>query len=179
MKLPQDVIDSVVFEALLARGDEDVRPLLASLRGSCSLLKDAASLQAIARRCLSSACILEDLLLAHRRVVLHRFLRLSGGYQRAVQVFLEEIERVRGMKPSVPLPIIAVLCKLTGRLFTQISAYGEVRQGFSWPSVCVSVYVPRGMPCRRAYGILHRNRLCCVFIFHCGARRRRNFCRAP
>ena len=162
MKLPQDVVDGVVFVALLVHGnrqeecasDENVRPILASLRGSCRGLKEAASMRAIARRCLSSACILEDLLLAQRRVVLHRFLRLSGGYQRAVQVFSEEIERVRGLK--LPLPIVAVLYKLTGRLFTQISAYGEVRRVLRTWRLC-ELEVTRGVPCRCACCIWQRN----------------------
>ena len=133
-KMPQDIVEGVVFCALLGRDgsaapedDEDERRLiLVSLRGSCRALREASSLRSIARRCISSPCVLTDLLLAQRRVLLHRFLRLSGGYPTAVRVFLEEIERMRELKPAVPLPIVATLCKLTGRLFTQISAYSEV-----------------------------------------------------
>jgi hypothetical protein len=134
IKLPQDIVEGVVFSALLGRDgraapddDEDEwRLILVSLRGSCRALREASSLRSIARRCMSSPCVLRDLLLAQRRVLLHRFLRLSGGYPEAVKVFIEEIELMRGLKPAVPLPIVATLCKLTGRLFTQISAYSEV-----------------------------------------------------
>ena len=137
VQLPRDAIESVVFLALLGGddgvsrdlvlgSDDGVRRVLYSLQSSSRLLRDAVSVRAFARRCLSSPSIMESMLLARRRVALHRFLRISGGYERAVVIFVEEIRRLQTM--SIPLPLVAISCKLVGRLFTQISAYTEAEK---------------------------------------------------
>jgi tetratricopeptide (TPR) repeat protein len=131
LHLPPDLIDGVVFLAILGDGtthdqllgsDAGVRQVVVALGSACRALRLAVSIKRIARRCLSSPSIFEDLLMARRRVSLHRFLRMSGGYELAVQIFQQEIQRLR---VSLPLPIVAMSCKLSGRLFTQISAYAE------------------------------------------------------
>ena len=85
-QLPRDAIESVVFLALLGGedgvsrdlvlgSDDGVRRVLHSLQSSSRLLRDAVSVRAFARRCLSSPSIMESMLLARRRVALHRFLK--------------------------------------------------------------------------------------------------------
>jgi hypothetical protein len=135
LKLPHDIIENIVFISLVGDGkntrnsiltDADVRRVLYGISFSCRVLRDASSIRCFARKCLSSPRVFEELLLAQRRVALHRFLRLSGGYSLAVQTFLHEIELLRAQTASIPLPIVAMLCRLSGRLFAQISAYSEV-----------------------------------------------------
>ena len=134
--LPPDIVDSIVICAILGDGkrkakrrrDPDVRALLICLRCVCCRLRDASSLQSIVRRCLSEPSVLEDILSGPRREALHRFLRASGGYALAVQAFLKEIGRLRAKKTAVPLPIVATICQLCGRLFAQISAYPQAEE---------------------------------------------------
>ena len=135
LQLPPDIIENIIFISLVGDGtntrnsiltDADVRRVLYSISFSCRVLRDASSLSCFARKCLCSPRFFEELLLAQRRVALHRFLRLSGGYALAVQTFLHEIELLRAQTASIPLPIVAMLCRLSGRLFAQISAYSEV-----------------------------------------------------
>jgi hypothetical protein len=151
LKLPHDVIESIVFVALLGdpvlSSEAGVRRVLCSIRASCLFLQKSSNMRSVARKCLSSPHVLEDLLLARRRVALHRFLRLAGGYALAVDIFNAEIRLMRYSKNSnVPLPIVATLCKLSGRLFAQISAYTQVHSLLMTVSLSRVVVLHLGSP---------------------------------
>lgn len=137
LQLPPEILSSIVFVTLLNDGTGDAREerrrkderesiFVKNLRLACACLRRAASLQSIVRRCLSSPSLLESLLLPRRRETLFRFLRLSGGYRRAVAAIFSEIELMRAPASTTPLRTVATCCKLCGRLLAQISAYAEV-----------------------------------------------------
>lgn len=99
-----------------------VRQVVVALGIACRALRHAVSVKRITRHCLPSPSVLKELLIARRRVPLNHFLRLSGGYKLAVQIFQQEVQL---LQVALPLPIMAMSCKLSWRLFSQTPAYSE------------------------------------------------------
>uniref|UniRef100_A0A7S4PR92 Kinesin light chain n=1 Tax=Guillardia theta TaxID=55529 RepID=A0A7S4PR92_GUITH len=145
--LPNDVLENIVFFAVVETGDDckiclqsdavnassqsenpnsDCLRVLNNLKLSCNAFRSACRIETVARKCLSEPKRMACLLRASRRVQLWLFLRASGGYDRAVKAFQREIACLKAS--TVPPPIVSTLQKLCGTLFTQIGRYAEAEE---------------------------------------------------